>query len=258
MSTEKGRRGGVSSSEETSRFYNRLMRGDVQRGILGKGSRYAPLRLAHKDSVVTYFDGFVKKFIGPDDVVLDFGCGPGTFSIRTAQYCKSIVGVDITEEFVRESERAFAAVGLANATAVHVPPHRLPFESDSFDAVVMVDVVHHLDDIHASLDEVMRVLKPGGKVIVFEPNKLNPLIWLIHYFDKNERGLLALGTPWVYRRIFARYASAFQYEFNGIVIGPQSKLFDLISAVINHKALYPLLGWLNPKIACYAEAHGSR
>lgn len=255
MTTKDTLRSGASSSEDTSDFYNRLMRGEEKRGILGKSTRYNPLQLCQKPSVIRYFDGFIKKYITSDDVVLDFGCGPGTFAIRMAGYCKSVVGVDITEEFINEATQSFEVLGLTNATAIHVAPNQLPFQAASFDAIMMMDVIHHLDDIPTSLTEVLRVLKPGGKILIFEPNKLNPLIWLVHYLDKNERGLLALGTPWKYISILRQYSSKIQYQYNGIVIGPQSKVFDLISALINHKLFYPLFGWLNPKIALYAEAN---
>lgn len=255
MTPKDTQRLGPPSSQHTSDFYNRLMKGEEERSFLGKDARYDPLRLCNKPSVIRYFDGFIKKYITPDDQVLDFGCGPGTFAIRMAGYCKSVVGVDITKEFITEAIQAFAALGLKNASAIHVAPYALPFRSASFDAVLMVDVIHHLDDIPSSLKEVLRVLKPGGKILVFEPNKLNPLIWLVHYFDKNENGLLSLGTPRKYASILKEYSSNLEYQYNGIVIGPQSRAFDCIAAFINHRVCYPLLGWLNPKIAIYAEAN---
>jgi ubiquinone/menaquinone biosynthesis C-methylase UbiE len=246
----------ATSSDETADFYNRLMRGEEKRGILGKENRYDPLHLHQKPSVIRYFDEFLSKFITDEDTVLDFGCGPGTFAVRAAGYCKSVTGVDITEEFVTVANDMFNTLGISNAEAVHVLPDRLPFEDGTFDALLMVDVIHHLDEIGASMAEAIRVIRPGGKVIVFEPNKLNPLIWVIHYLDRNERGLLALGTPGTYRRILGRYASNIQHRYNGIVIGPQSKGFDVISGLINQPLLYPLLGWLNPKIALYGEVNG--
>jgi len=252
MSKKKPYLSSSRTSEETSDFYDRLMRGDEQRGILGKDSRYNPQHLANKASVIRYYDDFIAPYLSKSDKVLDFGCGPGTFSIRTAMHCKSVTGVDISAEFVAEGNRAFSELGISNAKSIHIVPDELPFDDKTFDAIIMVDVIHHLDKIEKSLDEAFRVVKSGGKVIIFEPNKLNPLIWLVHLVDPNERGLLSLGTPWKYHAILQKYTTNITSRFNGIVIGPQSRLYDIITSTINSKVFYWPFGWLNPKIVMYA------
>ena len=56
---------------------------------------------------------------------------------------------------------------------------------------------------------------------------MNPLIWLTHLIDKNERGLLRVGSFRKYREIFDdKEFEIIQESYNGIVIGPSSKIFD--------------------------------
>ncbi len=236
------------SSEQSAEFYDRLMDGTEKLGMLGKDTRYNPCRVAALPSVERFFVGVVKTLVCPSDRVLDFGCGPGSFLLCTAPLCREVVGVDISEEFVGRARQAIAESGVTNGQVLHTEPLHLPFVDGCFDVLLMVDVIHHLEDIHPTVQEAFRVLKPGGRAIIFEPNKLNPVVYLLHLFDRNERGLLALGTPAKYRRIFARYLTDFAVDFNGIVIGPQSRFWTLSSAVMNASFLRPLLGWLNPKM----------
>ena len=93
------------------------------------------------------------------------------------------------------------------------------------------------------------MLKNNGKIIIYEPNKLNPILWLMHYFDKNEIGLLEFGTPKSYKKLFHKNNfEVVKCEFNGIVVGPQSKIFFTISRILNFFIFKPFLKWLNPKI----------
>ena len=90
--------------------------------------------------------------------------------------------------------------------------------------------------------------------IIFEPNKLNPLIWLTHLIDKNERGLLNVGTLDKYNKILNNFhLKIIHHRYSGIVIGPSSKIFDLLSSILNYKLIYPILGWFNPKIMLVAK-----
>ncbi len=74
--------------------------------------------------------------------------------------------------------------------------HDLPFRSEHFDLVIMLEVIEHLADIPHALDEIARVLKPGAVAIITTPNRLN-ITSRIHYllsgFYKGRR------TPLPYR-----------------------------------------------------------
>jgi ubiquinone/menaquinone biosynthesis C-methylase UbiE len=182
------------------------------------------------------------------DRVLDFGCGPGSFVAVTSQYCGEIIGVDIGSHFTTICEETIRQLNLKNAKALQVSPGTLPFQDHYFDAVIMVDVIHHLDNIAKHIEEVFRVIRPGGRVLIFEPNKLNPMIAVMHALDRNEWGLLKLGTPSKYREILSPYLEIDEISFNGIVIGPESGVFPMISDFLNKDYVHAILGWLNPKI----------
>ena len=68
--------------------------------------------------------------------------------------------------------------------------------------------------------EVIRVLKPDGLLLIFEPNKANPLLALMCVLDPNEHGLLKLGTFSSYRKLIGRRANIICKEYNGMLVGP--------------------------------------
>jgi SAM-dependent methyltransferase len=94
------------------------------------------------------------------DAALDVGCGTGSFLPVLARYAEHVVGVDPLAEEGGELVRASA--------------EDLPFDPGSFDVVVALDVLEHVDDFTA-LSEVRRVLRPGGIVVLTVPAL--PMLW---------------------------------------------------------------------------------
>src|SRR5436853_1031794 len=94
--------------------------------------------------------------------ILDVGCGTGANLQMLAQH-GAAEGVDVSPEaleFCRARELSKVKLGPAEA---------LPFEDASFDLVTGLDVVEHLDDDVAGLNEIRRVLRPGGRALLFVP-----------------------------------------------------------------------------------------
>src|SRR5262249_58013364 len=87
----------------------------------------------------------------------------------------------------------FARDRLKAATAV-ADGALLPFCGGSFDAVFVRDVLHHVPDRSAVLNEAVRILKPGGRLTLIEPNRRNPLIAFMAVAIPEERRQLA-STP---------------------------------------------------------------
>src|SRR5690348_2530333 len=99
--------------------------------------------------------------------VLDLGCGNGCYTQEMAHRAQSVIGVDIE---------------LSNLTSfqVQIPRllgvgERLPFSTSSFDIVTMIEVLEHTTDDRAVLRECHRILRPGGYLALFVPNKLYPM-----------------------------------------------------------------------------------
>jgi SAM-dependent methyltransferase len=106
-----------------------------------------------------YFRDVTRHF-GPDDDVLDVGCGSGW----VADHLPSYTGIDASPDAVA---RAVARGRRVQQGDVDRP---LPFADASFDGVILKDVLEHVADPVAVVAEVRRVLRPGGRVFASSPD----------------------------------------------------------------------------------------
>jgi ubiquinone/menaquinone biosynthesis C-methylase UbiE len=98
--------------------------------------------------------------------VLEIGLGQGADAQRIVEAGAHYTGVDITEESVRRVRERFRLAGL-HAEGLHVMnAERLELEDASFDIVYTHGVIHHSPRITAIVDEIHRVLRPGGEAVV--------------------------------------------------------------------------------------------
>ncbi|MPZ26237.1 MAG: methyltransferase domain-containing protein [Micromonosporaceae bacterium] len=108
--------------------------------------------------------------VGPGARVLDAGCGMGAVARSLARDPGlDVIGIDILDFNLATARRRSAAAGLADRTRFgQADYHRLPFVSGSFDAVYTMETLVHAADPEAVLGEFWRVLKPGGRLVLFE------------------------------------------------------------------------------------------
>jgi len=107
-----------------------------------------------------------------DQLILDAGCGPGTYGVILAQEGNKVIGLEISPEATQVAGQR------ANEKKVKFLPavgdlEKLPFKDNSFDICFCGWVLHHFPDTSASVAELSRVLKPGGKIALAEPNESN-------------------------------------------------------------------------------------
>jgi len=142
---------------------------------------------------------FVKIEVNNTRNVLEIGCGTG----RYAKFFKkdAYIGVDITPKFINYAKRK------SNYDFRIMDIRKLSFKNGSFDKVFSIGVLHHLNerDLLKTLQEVKRVLKPGGKLLVMEDIPIPKSNLVGHLLQKFDRGASI--------RAIKQYASLFSDFF---------------------------------------------
>lgn len=123
---------------------------------------------------LAYFDQFVDWEYKQ---VLDLGCAGGFMAEALARRGARVTGIDPADAAIAAARHHAAGEGLDIDYQVGVG-ESMPFEDGQFDAVVCVDVLEHVADLHAVIGEVSRVLKPGGWFL-FDTINRNPLARLV-------------------------------------------------------------------------------
>ncbi len=109
--------------------------------------------------------------------VLDVACGEGYGTALLAQTAAHVTGADLAEPAIAHARRAYAALG--NATFAQAPCTQLPVADASIDVAVSFETLEHIEAQDAFMDELARVLAPGGVLVLSCPNKLE-------YSDKRD------------------------------------------------------------------------
>jgi len=122
--------------------------------------------------------------------VLEVGCGSGMGLAYLATRAARVVGGDPTPALLDEARQHLPGTELVQLSA-----DRLPFEDASFDVVLMLEMIYYVEDLDRALAEARRVLKPGGRLFVCEPNRdrpdFNPSPYSVRYPSAAElKGLL--------------------------------------------------------------------
>ena len=116
-------------------------------------------------SAERYADFFLPH-LRPDDRVLDCGCGMGTITVGLARYVPegSVVGIDIESNEFQPAIEYLEQEGIDNINFREASMLDLPFATETFSACFCHSAIETLDDPIRALQEVQRVLKPGGLI----------------------------------------------------------------------------------------------
>lgn len=115
--------------------------------------------------------------------VLENGCGVGMYVEHLTPFAGQVTGLEY--DFVRAREAHARAPNILCAAG-----EDLPFPDDSFDLILSHEVLEHVQDDSAALREMVRVLRPGGRALIFVPNRGYPfethgIYWRGHYHFGN-------------------------------------------------------------------------
>jgi ubiquinone/menaquinone biosynthesis C-methylase UbiE len=154
--------------------------------------------------------------------VADLGCGSGTFTHLLHRSGYDCVGLDISGKLIEVGRRKHPGLELLQGDIEH-----LPFADASFDGVLLSGVVHHFPDPSRCAAEVARILRPRGRFMAFDPNRMNPFMWLYRdpsspFYSSvgvtaNERPVLAGRVAAVFERagfdVSTHYLSGLAYRY---------------------------------------------
>ncbi|GAN67984.1 class I SAM-dependent methyltransferase [Acetobacter orleanensis] len=99
--------------------------------------------------------------------VLDVACGPGIVACELARVGAQVTGIDLTPAMIEQARLRADNMGVTVAYHVGNALH-LPFQADSFDRVVTRYSFHHMQEPEKALAEMVRVCRPGGRIIVID------------------------------------------------------------------------------------------
>ena len=165
--------------------------------------------------------------------VLDVACGAGYGSALLAQKCRRVTGIDISADAIAHAKVRYGAV--ASLEFRQGDCAALPFPDASFDAVVSFETIEHIEAPERFLDEIGRVLRPEGLLILSSPNRpeyserrgfTNP--YHVRELDRTELAAL-LGPRFPHARWFGQRMSFFSVVWPEQRAG-EGEVFELSEA----------------------------
>jgi SAM-dependent methyltransferase len=163
--------------------------------------------------------------------ILEEGCGTGTYVRALLPYADTVYGIDVEPEYLQQAVASVPTAHLQLALC-----EELPYPDNSFDLVLNHEVIEHVQDDRATAAEMVRVLKPGGRAVIFAPNRLYPFETHGHYWD----GVYHFGNtplinylPDALRNRLAPHVRAYSAE------GLRALFWGLPVRVLHHTQIYP-------------------
>ncbi len=112
---------------------------------------------------------------------VDIGAGPGFTAFAVADHCERVIATDVTPEMLEQARSLRAERGAPGTEMMLATAERLPYAAGSIDLVTCRTAAHHFLDVGAWLEEVARVLAPGGELILIDtvsPNDAEASAWM--------------------------------------------------------------------------------
>lgn len=133
--------------------------------IFGRHAAFYTTSESHRDKAIL---GRLVELacVRPNMCVLDVATGTGHTAFAFAPYVKNIIAIDITPEMLTEATKMSCELQVDNVLFVKADAQELPFGDEMFDIVTCRRATHHFRDISCALQEMSRVLKIGGRLII--------------------------------------------------------------------------------------------
>lgn len=158
--------------------------------------------------------------------LLDIATGTGDVAIAASKQLnpKSIIGVDISDGMLAVGRAKIEKKGLSQIIELqNADSENLPFESNSFDAVTVAFGVRNFEHLSIGLQEMNRVLRPGGKVVILEFSRprIFPIRQLYDFYFR-------YFCPW-WGKLISKDNSAYRYLYESVSVFPEGDEFLTIA-----------------------------
>lgn len=127
----------------------------------------------HRVGLTNYLrEHFIYEFLEPqkNDIILDFGCASGRQLFAIASSIKAGYGLDIAQNFIDMANQYKIEHAIDNVFFQTSDIDHIPFADGFFDKIICGEVLEHVFDKDIALKELLRVLKPGGILVITVPN----------------------------------------------------------------------------------------
>lgn len=108
-----------------------------------------------------------KLDVGPEDVVVDFGCGPGFFTVPLAKVAGKVIGIDVSPQML-EKAASHARTKRVTAEFLRSDGSEIRLGDASVDTILLNHVYHEVEDRLRVLSEFLRIMKPSGRLAIVE------------------------------------------------------------------------------------------
>lgn len=165
---------------------------------------------------------FERRGQHPDLSVLDIGCGAGTQAMLWAEQGFQVFGLDVNQPLVEVGRKRAAERQLSVQFEIGTAT-KLPYGDGSMDVCLMPELLEHVEDWQACLNEAVRVLKPGGLLYVSTSNALCPkqqefnlplYSWYPHFLKRHYERLAVTTRPDLAN--YARYPAVHWFTYYGL------------------------------------------
>lgn len=200
---------------------------------------------------------------------LEIGVGLGADHEKLAEKGAILWGIDLTPRAIRHTKRRFDLMGLKSELQV-ADAENLPFDDNSFNAIYSWGVIHHTPDTKKAVNEVFRVLKPGGfaKVMIYHKHSMvGYMLWLRYALLKakpltslNEIYSLYLESPGTKAYTIDQAKNMFE-KFSSVEISTFLGHADLLTSKAGQRHRGPILSlarkiWPRWIIRKFFKRHG--
>ncbi|TSA23924.1 class I SAM-dependent methyltransferase [bacterium] len=238
------------TKQDVKEFWNRnvcqteFIKGKEE-GSLGFFEEAEKIRYKYHFYLPELFDWIATQ--KPRGKLLEVGCGMGTDLLQLARCGLEVTGIDLTENGIALAQKRFDLYQIPDELKVD-DAENLSFNDNSFDIVYSFGVLHHTPDTQKSIDEVYRVLKPGGLAVImlYHTKSFNYIIhrMLKAPFDGNRKYRCPIERSYtkdeIYK-IFQNYKNV-QLEIEYFLTTGYGIIWDLIPKYF-HRYLGHKWGW---------------